>query len=310
MKGYLLLFALFTSLSGISQVLTDTTLGVIAFWQVGDTMTYQFTERVDKLDKGLNSEEVSSWIVEIVVLDSTDSFYILQWRCANFVLPEEVDPGEKLISTFFERLPVIYRTNELGQFEEILNWETWRDSTQAFYTEYMTPFSGIPDSLQQNMVSFMGSLFETQDQVEYWMKEIRLWHQFFGKRYPLDRVLEGSRYYTNPYLSRPMEGFALTQVKAINDTLATSTVEMLSGIEGERAQQLMLNFVKESATELGIEDPESLTLHDMPRFQVTEHVESETSLLTGIPIKGSYIKHTEMEADYKITELQWELISR
>ena len=234
MKGSFLLVALFTSISGFSQVLTDTTLGVSAFWQVGDTMTYQFTERVEALDKGLTSEEVSSWAVEIVVIDSTDSAYTLQWRCSNFMLSEQIDPAEKLISTFFERLPVIYRTNELGQFLEIVNWEIWRDSTNAFYQTYMSQFSGVPDSLQQNMAGFMGSLFETQDQVEYWMKEIRLWHQFFGKLYPLGQVLEGSRYYTNPYLSRPMEGYALTQVKAINDTLATSTVEMLSGIEGER----------------------------------------------------------------------------
>ena len=72
----------------------------------------------------------------------------------------------------------------------------------------------------------------------------------------------------------------------------------------------MLHFVKESAAEFDIEDPEALTVEDMPRFQVTEHAVSETYLWTGIPKNGSYVKHTEMETDYKITELRWELMTQ
>ena len=109
MKKLLLSFsaALLAAASLSAQMMPDSTVQVVAYWEVGDKIDYTMTERVYRMDEEGNETQTSSVseALHFEVTEATDSTYTLRVRV------DERSGGE-------EELTLRILTSNLGTFLE------------------------------------------------------------------------------------------------------------------------------------------------------------------------------------------------
>src|SRR5690554_530595 len=130
MKNLLLTtLLLLIGLSSFAQIhMADSTVQVIAYWKKGETQNYLIRYHKLEISGNDTTRNVSSTCeVEINVLDSTENSYTTEWTYKNFKGSSE-SPLQNDIFNFSENMKVLIKTDEVGSFLEVLNWEDIRDA--------------------------------------------------------------------------------------------------------------------------------------------------------------------------------------
>lgn len=193
-KFILLLLILFSIAAKAQINIADSTAQVITYWGLNESYTYEILQSKEKNGEGENSEKdpIRS-IVQISVLDSTATSYVIEWRFLKHEIPN-IDSIPTLRDLLNEK-KYVYRTNEIGEFEELLNWEEVRDNTLATTKASLSlAFQGKSgnetDSLVNSTYAMMESLM-TKEYVEQKVIEpVNIFHTFFGGVYSLNEVIE------------------------------------------------------------------------------------------------------------------------
>ena len=305
MKPFWVALLLGCSTTGFSQLLSDSSMLVVFSLEQGESQSYQYYQRIERMEDSVKSEEIRRWTVEITLLEKNSRHFILQWNTKDVEMAQTVKEEQKVLIELMEKVPVVYETDSLGRFNQIVNWEAWRDSSLIFYHRYFEQFPGIPDSTQLQLAARMASLFQTQQQVEYWQKPLLQFHRFFGDSYSLVHRKKDHPHYTHPDFYYPVEGYGLGELTNFDFDTKVATVKAISGIEWNKYKTKLLEYVKENGEALGIENWEALTIEDMPYFQVTEYFELQQS--QDLPQSGIYLNRTEKGINYEVIELRWKL---
>ena len=98
-------------------------VGFFAYWDKGDTVEYRIIEQIDSITNGIvEGRYQEMYNVRIVVLDSIPDYYTLSYKITEWVdlYGEEKDAPLPDSVKYYE---VIYRTDNLGAFLHIVNWE-------------------------------------------------------------------------------------------------------------------------------------------------------------------------------------------
>ncbi len=87
MKSLLTILFATISILGIAQnVTTDTSVTCVAYWKKGEQKKFLIARSKENLDSGkLKSEGVFAYQAEVLIKDSSDKGYVIQWV---FRLPE------------------------------------------------------------------------------------------------------------------------------------------------------------------------------------------------------------------------------
>ena len=123
-KIVLLLFFILTGMSLRAQMMPDSTVQFVAYWNVGDKYQYNF-ESIDKeVDANGDTTIVkqSYEVIEFEVVAKTDESYQIKMTTME---EENSDPQGKLIDKIFKEygadIPVLFSTNNLGSLQSIDN---------------------------------------------------------------------------------------------------------------------------------------------------------------------------------------------
>ena len=125
-------FALLGSLLSVglsAQMMPDSTFQVVAYWELGDTLSY--TCKNQTIKKGSDGtehlEDDASEVWNFVVVGQTDSTYTMQMSFSDVVPTSEVSPGieTEIYRKILERCKIRFVTDECGS---ILEFQDLADS--------------------------------------------------------------------------------------------------------------------------------------------------------------------------------------
>ena len=145
-KKILFFILLFSTVDTKGQMnFQDSSVQVIAFWNVGEVYNYSVSlQKVKYSENDTTSNETITYDVEVSVIDSAATHYIVRWLYKNYKTNSSIPIIQKVISAA-DDIAVNIKINELGEILSVENWEQIRD--------YM---SKSLDKLQEDLGSFPG----------------------------------------------------------------------------------------------------------------------------------------------------------
>lgn len=291
-----------------SQVITDTTIAMIAFWEVGDEVIYEFKETEDKLSEGKKTLKETTYDVRMTIVDSTANHYIVKWEYENAKANYELEEFEKDLLEVCADIPVQYKTDELGGFQTIENWKEMKEVANGAFEKLITKKgAALPDSIRFGIQNMLMGMFESEAQVNFWARDLRFFHYLYGKNLQRNAPIQGMKYYTNPFIKTIMEGSETIKVLAVDEENWIAKVKVESGIAGEEAKALMIDFAKNNMEKLGLKDESEIDENDIPEYGVKEEMNYIYDMDMGYILKGSYTKLTTLNQDYKRTTYEYRL---
>ncbi|NJM24839.1 MAG: hypothetical protein HC859_04280 [Bacteroidia bacterium] len=207
--------AILCSLSVLGFAQADSTsIPFVAYWSKGDTYTF----RVTKLKKQWRSDQQtkddsSSYTASFLVMDSTESSYRIKWSfkmnvIADFGLPAE---ARQMLSKY-ENNEIIYRTNELGEFVEIENWEALSKDMRDMYREVIDMIAKdrkVDKQLLNSTMQPFIEAFQSKEAVEQLaFKELQLFHFPFGVEFNVSDTLQYEEELPNMFGGAPIKGIS------------------------------------------------------------------------------------------------------
>ena len=112
------------------NVVTDSTATVVSYWEKGDILKFSLLQKKEKYkDARLVSDGNSTSTIILTVIDATDKSYTLNWKCDQIRVnvAGARDTFSLRLIQIIEGINFRYKTSELGEFQELLNWEEVRD---------------------------------------------------------------------------------------------------------------------------------------------------------------------------------------
>lgn len=190
----LLLFSLsfiLMTLSAFGQInLADSTVQVIGYWDKNEKQTYKVATEKFKL-KGLDtiSREVTHYEIDVTILDSTAKSYTMEYFYKNYQIKTDNEFSKKLAS-IAQDIKVIAKTNEMGVFEEVLNWKEVRDYTKKGFDLLRKDYKQVKG--MEQILNNVEKSFSTKEAIEATsINDIHQMHFFHGVKYLLGEELEG-----------------------------------------------------------------------------------------------------------------------
>lgn len=244
-----ILLALFVSIGIKAQInAADSTVQAITYWGLNESYTYEILQSKEKKMEGDNSEKdpIRS-IVQISVIDSTATSYVIEWRFLKHEVPN-IDSIPTLRDLLNEK-KYVYRTNEMGEFEELLNWEEVRDNLLATTKESLRiANSSKAEDERESLVREVSTVWEalmTKEYVEQKVVEaVSVFHCFYGVSYKLGEEIE-----SEIEVPIPIEGLPnmtvhvrlwLDEIDVENDIY---NICLKQEIDQEEVKALMLQFI-------------------------------------------------------------------
>ncbi len=302
-----IILALALSINLYSQAVTDSTIAMIAFWSLGDEATYEFTEVEDKLSKGEKTLKTTTYDVIMTIVDSTSNSYSVKWEYKNYKPDYELEPIEKDFMEICGDIPIQYTTDEFGVFKTIENWEEIKNIADQAFTKFISEKKDLPDSISVAMKNMMTAMFQSEQQMNYWAKDLKFFHYLYGANLSRVNAFEGVKLYTNPFIKKTMPGTQKVEVITVDEENWIAQIKAESGIDGDKAKELMINFMMQNMESMGIKDESEIKKEDIPNYSVKEEIDCIYDIETGYILKGSYSKLTTLNDDYKLTTYNYKL---
>ncbi|MFC5623388.1 hypothetical protein [Algoriphagus winogradskyi] len=199
----LLIILMVISQIAFSQInMEDSTVRTIAYWEIKETNSYHIAlESFEIIDNDTSNWNEISYVVDMEILDSTESSYEVSWTYRDFVLNlGERDSAyqnlmEKLM-TISEGSLVKFRTDEYGAFQEVTNWEDISEFYRKSGDTLKSMFGNIPQI--DAMVDQTFTIYRTKNSIETQsIKDVLQFLNFHGAEYKLGEELSGILYSPN-----------------------------------------------------------------------------------------------------------------
>ena len=170
----------------ISIHLSGQTTEIVAYWHKGDSQKIQTKEGfIEYEGTKVIKKEVTTSLVDISVLEETDSSYMIEW---NYIdgSTEKLNTGEeeeediyKEIEKLFNKLRVVFKTNEFGSFQEVTNMDEINTSLNKSLEEFVN--NNFDDKKEGEMFfELMSAFLQSDKMVEQISSEIQTYHYYLG----------------------------------------------------------------------------------------------------------------------------------
>ena len=294
MRLLALLITLSFATLGYAQLVTDSTVAMIAFWEVGDSTTYRFTRTDSTQINGVTTVKRSSYTVGITVLDSTETEYLLAWQYGDFEWATTPDRMERVIADVVSATPLRIRTNEFGMLQALENWEaigyTIRTAIEAEIQS-----ADLPESEAEalRMQSQLATLDESQ--LLESLEDVLFFYAFYSDYYyPKDSPQEYVTELSYPLLPIALEADAVTRVVDIDTAAAAVHLRERAFLTYEEGKAAIVAFLRDLDDNLA-DMPDEELLKEVPPVQILQENNCIYNLDSGYVLAGSYVKQVRME---------------
>ena len=288
---------LFLSLfSNAQNIPTDTSAPVVAYWRLGEKKTIRITKTVEKT-KGGNQESFATNSCEavITVKDSVKEGYTLQWKYTSLGNGEKPLQSMPEIYTLFKNLVVVYKTNDVGSFSELVNYAEVKKLIDASFSSFSKTAKDTSLAFR-NAMKEMQAVFKSRESIEQLiLKDISLFHTPFGLEYTL-RKQEQEAELPNFLGGDPWPAVQSFQLTALKPKQDMAQIAIGQTIDEVKAATILKAFFTKLSTGKKIQEDE------FPSYiSIKDHHEFDVALSSGW-IRRAYLQRTAQTDDIKKTE--------
>ncbi|KOS04976.1 hypothetical protein AM493_02165 [Flavobacterium akiainvivens] len=122
MNRFLLVFLLIAAKAFCQINPADSTVQVVAYWDKNEAHSYSIVHEKLKV-KGTDTTVTFhvDYKVDITIKDSTENSYTVEWKYRDFKSADK--SASSKTAGLVDGLTVRFKTNEMGEYEELLNWK-------------------------------------------------------------------------------------------------------------------------------------------------------------------------------------------
>jgi hypothetical protein len=254
---YRLLTAIFvlTAMTSFGQInMADSTVQVITYWETGEKQDYVISvEKINLKDADTTSREMTTYEVEVTVLNSDKDFYTIQWLYKN-IQTDNPNPAFQKLMKITNGMKVIFKTDEVGIFLEVVNHKEIKDYTQKAILSLKNDFREIPE--MEKVLNQAEATFSTKEAIEtVCIKDIHQFYTFHGAKYTLGEILEGKTKAPNVYGSEPFDADFTVYLDEINEPDDTYVMRAAQEIDKEQLTNATLDYLITMAKNMGVDPP-------------------------------------------------------
>lgn len=240
------IFLLSTTLFGQISV-KDSTVQVIGYWANQEIQSYDVSyEKLKIKSKDTISRELIKYEVDIKIIDSTENSYTIEWFYKNYSIDTDNELVRKLTSIAND-ISVKIKTDELGAFIEIVNWEEVRDYLTKVTETLKNELKDVPN--YEKIIANVMSIYSTKESIEAnAIKDALQFYQFHGVKYKLGEELEGKLETANNYGGKPFETDVRYSLDEINEIDGNSILRSNQVINSEQLTDATYNYLEKMGT--------------------------------------------------------------
>jgi len=262
-------FLLLAKLASFGQINTaDSTAQVISYWDKGEKQNYSVTTEKTKI-KGTDttSREITTYDVEISVLNANDKSYTIEWNYKNITTNSQNPTVQKLMN-ITKDMKVIFKTDELGAFIEVLNWKEIKDYIHKATSSLRKDFKDIPE--MDKVLKQIEATFSTKEAIESAsIKDIQQFHTFHGAKYKLGEVLEGKMKVPNIYGTEPFDSDFTVYLDEINEEDNNFVMRATQEVNKEQLTNATFHYLTTMAKNMKVDPPKREDLKDLGNETLT-----------------------------------------
>ena len=182
----------------------DSTAQVIGYWDKNEKQTYTITSEKLKINgTDTLSRERISYTVDIIIVDSTADSYLIDWMYKDYKINTDNELMKKL-SSLAQNMKVTIRTNDLGVFQEVVNWKEIRDYMLKATRLLKQEMKDIPN--MDKVIKQVEGMYSTKNAIEAGaVKDIQQFYSFHGAKYVYGEEYESDMKVANLYGGEPFD---------------------------------------------------------------------------------------------------------
>lgn len=167
--------------------IADSTTHVISYWDKNEKQTYKISnEKLQIQGEDTLSRETFKYEVDITILDSSENAYLINWFYRDYMIETDNEVMKKL-SSIMKDINVQVKTDELGTFVEVVNWEDIRDYILKSTSILKDELKDLPN-IDKVLVQYE-NMYNSKQSIEATaINEILQFHFFHGLKYKLGEV--------------------------------------------------------------------------------------------------------------------------
>lgn len=243
--------------SSFAQIMSDTSVQVIAYWKMDEKQSYLVNYEKLKIKEGDTSRESMTYTADIHILDSTANSYTMEWMYRDFKMNTKDEFSKKLLS-LSQDLKIVVKTDEMGMFQEVLNWKDIRAFGKRGMQELRKGFKGQKNQeVMDKLMKQIEATYFSKEAIESTsIKEIQQFLTFHGAQYVLDEVLEGQLEVPNIYGSDPLLSNVQLYLDEIDVEDGTYLLRSSESIDQAQLIKATSNYLKKLADQMNVESPD------------------------------------------------------
>jgi len=207
------IFLFLGSVTMYSQI-DSTKVAFVSYWSIGDSYSFKVSKIKQQWKEGKQTkDEEKSYIANFTVIDSTDTSYTISWSYENDLKSTYKIP-EKLLNKFskYKLTEIKYKTSEVGDFIEILNWKEVGGIMNALFDDVVAAL-GEKDIEKQKMIQTamepMKQIYSSKQGIEQLVfKELQYFHFPMGLEYDITKPLMYEEELPNMFGGKPIKANA------------------------------------------------------------------------------------------------------
>ena len=185
----------------------DSSVQIISYWKTGENQIYSVKDKKVQI-KGNDTivKRDNHYTVEMKVLDMTDKSYTIQWEYKTGDSYNKSNDFD-LFSGLVKAYKVIYKTNEMGEFSEVVNWKEIRNIFNSIIKTAAKEEKRNKDLA--NILKQISEMYSSKEAIEaYAIKDIQQFHSLFGVSLKLNEKLETESEIIFPLNNMPIKNEA------------------------------------------------------------------------------------------------------
>lgn len=262
-KILLISFSIFITLFVSAQInLKDSSVQAIGYWDKKEKQNYSITTDKFKVKgKDTVSKARLTYDVEITVIDSTDKSYTLQWDYSNFK-STSTDIIRRKLDAAPQGLKILVKTDEMGSFEEVLNWKEVRDHVLKTSSILRTEF--VNDKDFDLVMKEVEKLYATKENVEaIAINDIQQFYMFHGGKYTKGEPAEGKIEIPNVFGGKPFDAEVYIYLEEINKEDDNYVLRYEQSVDEKQLIAAATEYVTSIAKKIGKPVPKDFNLKEM-----------------------------------------------
>lgn len=186
-----------TTLAGLffftlSAQLVEDTVKVIAYWSAGDTAIFNY--RHEKFEanflQGTRDSTLYTSKIAMRILEENPNDYLVEWIEYDYKSEEFIEQFIFDASAKAPSVPFRYQTNELGNYDTLLNFEELKRAAEVC-VDTIAAVSKLNEGIKAILLEETNKYYQSQQVLEQsnLMIPLYLYHLLYGKQYKLEDTI-------------------------------------------------------------------------------------------------------------------------